>query len=85
MWARTIARSMSEERAMFSPVHYGQKLSSRSHLERPLDMSVSIVHVAHIVVGTREHTAGVAADRALELVEYAIILVQVTQLKHGNR
>lgn len=52
-----------------------------SHLERLRRLPIPIKHVAHVAVRAREHVAGVPAHGALELVEYAIVLVQVTKLR----
>lgn len=37
--------------------------------------------MTHVAVRTREHVAGVPAHSTLELVEYAIIFVEITKLR----
>lgn len=53
----------------------------RSHLERPHCLPESIVHMTHVAVRAREHVASVAADGTLELVEDAVVVVQIAELR----
>ena len=55
-----------------------------SHLEGPRRLTVPVEHVTHVAVRAREHVAGVPAYGTLELVEYAVVLVQITELR-GER
>lgn len=52
----------------------------RSHLERPCCLPEPIVHVTHVAIRAREHIASIPTDGTLELVEDAVVVVQIAEL-----
>lgn len=56
-----------------------------SHLKRSRRLTVPVKHVTHVAIRAREHVAGVPTHGALEFIEYAIVLVQMTKLLGRER
>jgi len=70
-------------RLLSAGLHRNGFLRLAGHLRRlelALILGLSIINVERVVVRARQNQVGVTADSALELVEDAVILIQITKL-----